>query len=230
MVFIGFSTPRLWNPLSALIRALTHSRVSHTFLLVEDPVFELRLVLEAHSTGFRLVSLTRFVKDNKIVALVKPSHPIQPGLPTAGEWLGDKFDVLGLFGIFITLVARYIRQRPWKNPFPTSSALFCSEAVIKTLKAAGYPGSATLGDETTTPSEVLAFFECDPDCVIYRRKDLKLWRDLGKLRRAGKGQRGGPRLSAPAATPAAAPPIASAPPGDAAQDASEVGRSATSRR
>ncbi len=206
MVFVGFSTPRLWNPLSALIRAMTHSRVSHTFLLVEDPAFELRLVLEAHSTGFRLVSFTRFVKDNKVIALVKPSHPVEPGLPQAGEWLGEKFDVLGLFGIFLTFLARYVRQRPWKNPFPTPSALFCSEVVIKTLKAAGYPGSGTLGDETTTPGEVLAFFERDPDCVISRRKELKLWTHLGKLRRAGSGLGGGAAFPTPVATTAAAPP------------------------
>jgi hypothetical protein len=228
MVFIGFSTPRLWNPLSALIRAMTRSRVSHTFLLVEDPMFELRLVLEAHSTGFRLVSLTRFVKDNKIVALVKPSHPVEPGLPLAGEWLGEKFDVLGLFGIFITLLARYFRQRPWKNPFPTPSALFCSEGVIKTLKAAAYPGSAKLGEETTTPAEVLAFFECDPDCVIYRRNELKLWSHLGTLRRAARRRRGSP-VPAPIEI-SAATPVGSASAGDAAQDASEAARSAASRR
>jgi hypothetical protein len=228
MVFIGFSTPRLWNPLSALIRAMTRSRVSHTFLLVEDPMFELRLVLEAHSTGFRLVSLTRFVKDNKIVAIVEPSHPVEPGLPRAGEWLGEKFDLLGLFGIFVTLLARYFRQRPWRNPFPTPSALFCSEAVIKTLKAAGYPGSAKLGEETTTPAEVLAFFECDPDCVIYGGKELKLWSHLGKLRRAAR-QRRDSSCPSPTVIPAAAP-VGAASPGDESQDASEVGRSAASRR
>jgi hypothetical protein len=188
MVFVGFSTPRLWNPLSALIRAMTRSRVSHTFLLVEDPAFELRLVLEAHSTGFRLVSFTRFVKDNKVVALVEPSHPIEPGLPAAGGWLGEEFDVLGLFGIFLTLLLRYVRQRPWKNPFPTPSALFCSEAVIRTLQAAAYPGSETLDAESTTPAEVLEFFESDPDCVVHRRKDLKLWRHLGELRRGEAGR------------------------------------------
>jgi hypothetical protein len=198
MVLVGFSTPRLWNPLSALIRAMTGSRVSHTFLLVEDPVFALRLVLEAHSTGFRLVSFVRFVKDNKVVALVEPSHPIEPGLPAAGRWLGEKFDVLGLFGIFLTLLARYVRQRPWRNPFPTPSALFCSESIVRTLKEASYPGSETLGDETTTPAELLEFLERDPGCVVHRRDALKLWGHLGEYR-------GDPAHEAPAPSP---PPAA----------------------
>jgi hypothetical protein len=178
MVFVGFSTPRHWNPLSALIRAMTHSRTSHAWLLVEDPAFRLRLVLEAHSSGFRLVSFTRFVKDNVVVALVEPSHPVDPGLPDAGEWLGESFDVLGLFGIFVTLVGRWFRQGPWRNPFPTASALFCSEAVIRTLRAAGYPGATALEPESTTPAELLAFFERDPACAVLRRGDLRLWRHL----------------------------------------------------
>lgn len=199
MVFVGFSTPRHWNPLSALIRAMTRSRTSHAWLLVEDPAFRLRLVLEAHSSGFRLVSFTRFVKDNIVVALVEPPHPIEPGLPEAGEWLGESFDVLGLAGIFLTLVARWFRQRPWRNPFPTASALFCSEAVIRTLRAARYPGAAALEPETTTPAELLAFFERDPACAVLRRDDLRLWRHL----RA-------PAQPRPDASAAEAPPAAAA--------------------
>lgn len=178
MVLVGFSTPRRWNPLSALIRAMTRSRTSHAWLLVEDPVFQLRLVLEAHSSGFRLVSFTRFVKENAVVALVEPSAPIDGGLPAAGRWLGESFDVLGLFGIFLTLVARWFRQRPWRNPFPTPSALFCSEAVVRTLRAAGYPGSERLRPEETTPADLLEFLEADPGCVIHRRGDLRLWEHL----------------------------------------------------
>src|SRR5512135_225506 len=106
MVFIGFSTPRRWNPLSWLIRLLTRSRASHAWLLVDDPVFALRLVLEAHSTGFRLVTLARFARDNRVVALVQPAHPIDQGLPEAGTWLGEKFDTVGLVGMTWVVVRR----------------------------------------------------------------------------------------------------------------------------
>jgi hypothetical protein len=204
MVFVGFSTPRRWNPLSALIRAMTHSRTSHAWLLVEDPAFELRLVLEAHSSGFRLVSFTRFVKDNVVVALVEPSHPVDPGLPSAGEWLGESFDVLGLFGIFLTLVGRWFRQRPWRNPFPTPSALFCSEAVIRTLRAAGYPGSDALDPEGTTPAELLGFFRSDPACVVHERDALHLWRHLKALSRPAAPAPGAETGAPPAAAPPAA--------------------------
>lgn len=178
MVYVGFSTPRRWNPLSALIRAMMRSKASHAWLLVEDPLFQLRLVLEAHSTGFRLISLAEFVKRNKVVALVEPAHPIAPGLPEAGGWLGDEFDVLGLLGIFLTLVARWFRRKAWRNPFASSRALFCSEAVVRVLKAAHYPGAGRLGDETTTPAELLAFLEAEPGSRVTSGAQLNLWHHL----------------------------------------------------
>lgn len=189
MVFVGFSTPRLWNPVSALIRWMTRSQTSHAWLLVEDPVFDLRLVLEAHSTGFRLVSFTRFAKDNKVIALVETPHRLDHAMPVAGAWLGEKFDVLGLFGIFLTLVMRWFHQRPWRNPFPTPSALFCSEAVVRTLKAAGYPEADGLGDETTSPADLLTFMKRNPANVVHEGEGMKLWSHLKACLHAQKAQR-----------------------------------------
>ncbi|MBK9520003.1 MAG: hypothetical protein IPO09_22315 [Anaeromyxobacter sp.] len=178
MVFVGFSTPRRWNPLSALIRAMMRSQASHAWLLVEDPLFELRLVLEAHSTGFRLIALAEFVKENRVVALVEPAHDLHRGLPEAGGWLGDQFDVLGLFGIFLTLVGRWFSARRWRNPFTSSRALFCSEAVVRVMKASRYPGAERLGNETTTPAELLAFLEADLGSRVISGERLNLWRHL----------------------------------------------------
>lgn len=178
MVFVGFSTPRRWNPLSALIRAMMRSQASHAWLLVEDPLFELRLVLEAHSTGFRLIAFAEFVKENRVVALVEPAHDLHRGLPEAGGWLGDQFDVLGLFGIFLTLVGRWLSPRRWRNPFTSSRALFCSEAVVRVMKASRYPGAERLGDETTTPAELLAFLEADLGSRVIAGERLNLWRHL----------------------------------------------------
>lgn len=160
-VFVGFSTPRSWNPVSALIRKMMKANLSHTWLLVEDPLFELRLVLEAHSTGFRLISFAEFVKENKVVKLLQPAHSLAGGLPEAGGWLGDQYDVPGLFGIFLVQVARWFRHK-MENPFTSPRALFCSEAVVRVMKAAHYPGAEKLGDETSTPAELLAFLEAEP--------------------------------------------------------------------
>jgi len=199
MVFVGFSTPRRWNPLSALIRAMMSSRTSHAWLLVEDPIFDLRLVLEAHSTGFRLVSFANFVRDNKVVAIVAPAHSLEAGLPAAGGWLGGEFDLLGLFGIFLTLVARWFRRRRWRNPFTSSRALFCSEAVVRVLKAAHHPGAGRFGTETTTPQQLLAFFEREAGAQVTYGEQLNLWTHL---RRTGRRRRA---IAAAATGPAPVP-------------------------
>lgn len=157
MVLVGFSTPRRWNPLSWLIRLGTRSPASHAWLLVEDPIFQLRLVLEAHSTGFRLVTLARFARENRIVALVRPAHPIDAGLPGAGTWLGEKFDAVGLLGMAWVVLRRLFHLTGGRNPFRSVRALFCSESVVRTLKAARYPGAEELGNEEETPADVLEF-------------------------------------------------------------------------
>jgi hypothetical protein len=175
-VLVGFSTPRKNNPLSVLIRWMTRSRTSHAWLLVRDELFARDLVLEAHTTGFRLVSLARFEKDNRIVALVEAAHPIAPGLRAAAAWLGEAFDVLGLFGIFLALVRRWFVQGPLRNPFPTSRALFCSEAVIRTMQSAGYDGAERLAPEETTPAELLAWLRDDPGATVHEGADLQAWR------------------------------------------------------
>lgn len=179
-VFVGFSTPRLWNPLSALIRVMSGSPFSHAWLLVEDPTFQLRLVMEAHTTGFRLISLARFVKDNKVLELVVPAQSLEKGLPQTGEWLGDDYDVRGLFSIFLATLKQLITHKKIGRRRHASKGLFCSEAVVRSMKAANYPGANKLGNETTSPSALFDFLKADPGARIFTREELKLWTDLKK--------------------------------------------------
>jgi len=162
MVYVGFSTPKLWNPLSWAIRVATRAEVSHAWLLVEDPLFGHRLVLEAAATGFRLLPLSRFALTERIVVLLQPAEDVTPGLREAGDWLGEKFDVRGLIGMALLLVAGWLGLRGLRNPLRSRRALFCSEAVVRTLRAAGYPGAERLGAEETTPAALLAFLQAQP--------------------------------------------------------------------
>lgn len=173
MVYVGFSTPRLWNPLSWAIRAATRAPASHAWLLVEDPLFEQRLVLEASGSGFRLIALSRFVRTEKVVALVEPPHPLDPALPAAGEWLGEKYDVAGLVGMAWVVLGQ-LAGRMFRNPFRSRRSLFCSESVVRTLRAAGYPRADRLPVEDTTPAALLAFLSAAPGARVTRGASLKL--------------------------------------------------------
>lgn len=161
MVYIGFSTPTRWNILSWAIRQATGSRTSHAWMLVDDPFFKLRLVLEAHSTGFRLVTLEKFAGENRIVTVAIPRRPLDDAMPVAGNWLGNAFDARGLAGMAWVLLNRLLHLRKKRNPFRSARALFCSESVVRTLKAAGYPGAEALPEEDTTPQDLLDFLVRD---------------------------------------------------------------------
>jgi hypothetical protein len=173
MLYVGFSTPKLWNPLSWAIRKATGARASHAWLLVEDPLFDTRLVLEAAATGFRLIAFSRFVRTEKVVAIVCPAHPIERGLPAAGEWLGEKFDVRGLVGMAWVVLGQSL-GRLWKNPFRSRRTLFCSEAVVRTMRAAGHPRSESLRVEDTTPAALLAFLSKEPGARVIEGRTLAL--------------------------------------------------------
>ena len=165
-VIIGFSTPRGFNLISWLIRKVTGSRTSHAWLLVYDPVFKLRMVMEAHSTGMRLVPLTVFEKTNVVVAQAHPRVDFSRALQNAGRWLGEKYDFTGLLGMAWVLLGRWIRRK-WRNPFNDSRALFCSEAVVQTLRSAEYPHIGELQADSTSPEDLLDFLQDSPfECPI----------------------------------------------------------------
>jgi len=159
-VIVGFSTPKAWNPLSWAIRALTRSRTRHAWLLVYDPVFRLLMVMEAHTTGMRLIPLGAFKKVNHVVALARPRIDLTKGLHEAGKWLGKPFDTPSLLGMTVVLLGRWFSKK-WRNPCHGAHALFCSESVVRMLREAGCPGAADLDADGTSPEDLLEILERD---------------------------------------------------------------------
>ena len=157
MVRVGFST-RTKNIFSRLIRWLTGSKTSHTWLLFEDSFFCLPMVMEATETGFRLIPYDNFkAEGNDIVAVIEPPYPLDEGVQQAARWLGERYDFTGLLGSVIVLLGRWFKRK-WKNPLAASKAMFCSEAVVWVMRAAKYPGSEAFDPEATTPQDLLDFF------------------------------------------------------------------------
>jgi hypothetical protein len=154
---IGFSTTDHLS--SRMIRALSGSEVSHAFLVYRDADFDRDMVMEAVAQGFRIVPFDKFQRQNRVVALYAPRHPIDEGLRAAVDWLGDEYDVGGLFGMALVVLRRWVerRVRHLRNPLASSRSLFCSEAVAWACVAAGYPGF-DLDPESTSPQDLYAFF------------------------------------------------------------------------
>lgn len=152
MITLGFSRPRAWNPFSWLILLVTGSPASHAWWLVDDPIFGTRMVQEAHTGGFRLISFEAFSKSNVIVGLATPRYPVD--LKGTAQWMGYSYDMLGVFGMLWVMLGRWLKKK-WENPFQSTSALFCSESVVRVLHLVGYPGVEDLVPESTTPQDLL---------------------------------------------------------------------------
>jgi hypothetical protein len=158
-VCVGFSTAKGPGGLvSRLICWLVQSPASHVWLLYYDELLASWLVLEAHETGYRIVPFPFFKRKNNIVCILRPSHSLLVGLPESAQWLGSHYDFAGLFGMIVVVLGR-ILKRTWRNPFRSSRAQFCSEAVTRILHAAKYPGATVLHPDDCDPRQLFYFLK-----------------------------------------------------------------------
>lgn len=155
---IGFSTPKTWNPLSAIIMWFTSSRASHAWFVYWDDDFEMDMVLDAHGTGLRLLPYESFEKHNKIVKVIAPKFDIEPGLKEMGKLLGTMYDFAGLLGMVVVLLGRFFK-RGWKNPFRSPSSVFCSECVARAMVLTPGYKDLDIDPEAVDPEWLLRYFE-----------------------------------------------------------------------
>ena len=158
---IGFSTPKSFNPISWLVRKATGSTCSHVWFTFVDETCDLAVVLEAHELGYRLIPLSRFEKENNVVAIIQPRVDMTDALRWSVHWLGTAYDFGGLLGMTWVLIGRMLKKR-WHNPAQNSHAMFCSEMAVTMLHRAGYPGSKALVAADTSPQDLLDFLQPAP--------------------------------------------------------------------
>jgi len=155
-VHIGFSTTGGW--LSRIIRRVTGSPVSHSFVVYHSAVFGKDMVLEASGHGFRIMAWQRFDTENKLVAMYRlkvDDALLHQALGKLSDRLGDAYDTLSLFGY---LIRKWFRLK--RVPFDSRKKLVCSEAVALFLDWCGMPFE-DLG--VVTPQILLDFAEARSD-------------------------------------------------------------------
>lgn len=173
-IIVGFSTPKKWNPLSWAIRKLTKSEASHAWLLVDDPVFGVRMVMDAHLTGLRLIPFERFVEASTVIALAVPRWGIENGLAVQAKGIGSKYDLIGLAGVAYVKLMWILFKKKVTNPLRSPGVLFCSEAVTIVLQESLYPGAEVMDPESVAPGDLMAFFETSSECDYVTGDRLKL--------------------------------------------------------
>lgn len=157
IVKVGFSTGKR-SPVSAVIRWATRSKVSHAYLIVDDPTLGDELILEADRGGFQFCRYLTFKKSNNVIAEV-PVDLSAAAVQQADQWVGEVgYDYEGLVGEAIVKLALWFKRKI-SNPMHDPRSMFCSEAMTRLLQIAKYPGADTLVPQDTSPEALLEFLE-----------------------------------------------------------------------
>lgn len=159
----GFSTPRSFNPISSLIRRLGGARFSHAWLAFRDDVLDDLMVLDATSTLFTLVPMSKFSRGNRVVESYELDWDMTPGVRLLRDYLGEPYDYPGALGLAIVRLQRKLR-RAARNPLGTRGCLFCSESLVRALVASSFPGSWRLPPECCWPLDVRDFIVSSGAC------------------------------------------------------------------
>lgn len=150
-ITIGFSTTN--KLISRFIRWITKSTCSHAWISYYDSTLGLRLVLQAESWGYEARPLSRWSRQNILVAEYVPiGADLSDNLKWIASYLGSKYDykaaiLSGLWRWF----GRWI-----KGKFKDPSKLMCSESVIRFLqRGEAYPCMMHFDPEVTHPKRIM---------------------------------------------------------------------------
>lgn len=163
MLAISFSTGR-HSPISAIIRWVTGSKVSHAFLTYDDATLGDRWLLEADRGGFTAQRLAIFEKSNVVVVAIPIDLPPEV-VRAADRWVGDVgYDYEGLFGNALADLQVWLRlkTRSAVHVWHSARSMFCSEAMVRLLQLGKYPGAEKLVPWKTSPQGLLDFLHRHP--------------------------------------------------------------------
>ncbi len=177
MIAIGFSTGK-HSIVSAIIRFITRSKVSHAYLIFDDPLLEDSYILEADKGGFQVKRYSIFKRHNRVVAEIVPDVPMLDAVRAADKWVGTvKYDYEGLVSTGIVTILHWLKMK-WLSPIHAAHSMFCSAAMTKVLQLASYPpvrGWHALG---VTPKQLYeAMEDWDPNADRLGSKDRQLKRE-----------------------------------------------------
>ena len=158
---IRFFTKRSW---------LKSARTSHAALRYGGD--EDKWMVEANEHGFVPNWWPKFIKIRKVYIKYEVIGCDEIILEKIidnfiDEFILDKYDVLGLFGMLFVIIFYWITGKKIKNPFGRKSALTCSEVVYKIFKEVekqtGIKYFKEMDPETTFPEELLMECESKPE-------------------------------------------------------------------
>lgn len=151
-VFIGFSTTDVW--LSKLIRSVSRSKYSHAWVRHGSELWGGQWVTQADWPVVRTWPWDMASRTWTVQQLYRPTFDITLAMRSVRKDFEKRYDIAGLFGIFlVTVVQRWFHRRI-QNPLASPDELFCSEFVCQMLMNVRLPdGTALPETERWSPEQ-----------------------------------------------------------------------------
>lgn len=148
---VGFS--KSGSLISKLVRFFSRSDISHTWLLLEDLVGGIDLVMEAVPGGFHIITYERFVRENQVIDVVDLNTTYsESSLRRAFGWMGKRYDYLTVFGMMWVLFGRFFGKK-WKNPL-SSKSIDCVESIVYFLRSNNAGRAHEIDPGSMTPKDL----------------------------------------------------------------------------
>ncbi len=158
MIRVGFShSVGFWSILSRIIMKVTSKPYSHCWFLLDgdDGIRGVPVVLEENKDGLHFVPWSKYDHGKKIVKILTPTIPLDPGVDSMIHKLGEEYDFAGLIGQgWVVFMKRWMKRKV-KNPLRSANRMWCSEAIVLAMrKSPGYNRALLVDPEVSTPGDV----------------------------------------------------------------------------
>lgn len=130
---------------------------SHIWILLEDALFDIDMMLGTENIGFVPLPYERFLEESNVIEVFDPdpSYKLEVGLYELVKRIGQPYDKVGLLGMgWVVALARWFKRKV-RNPLASSHAMWCSESVAFLLAKSAVPEAAMLVPERVTPKDVV---------------------------------------------------------------------------
>lgn len=153
---------------SKAIRWVTKSETSHVAIGTE--IFGVPVFMHSTVGGVQITPRERYLKNNRVVAEyvanVDVESKLRNNVMKVAEYLGEKYDYIGLVGYAILIFAWRLFRKKIKNPLASPTAMVCSEFVVHLNADGDIPEWDGLDPERTHPQELLE--RCEKEVSMLR--------------------------------------------------------------
>lgn len=160
-IIVGFSTPKVFNPFSWLIKKIQKTKFSHVYIRFHSNAYNRDLVYQASGLKVNFISWKKFQEIESIFAefpIEIDLHSKQLMIQYCLDQVGKDYDTKGIFGIGIVFIYKMFNKHI-KNPFANKEeSFFCSKLAEYILQDFLHQ-NVGIDPDLVTPKDIYEYLE-----------------------------------------------------------------------